>query len=332
MVFPIFLYAEFFEMNKEITVNEIIISSLSEETLEETVKFISSCQSVDESYVAWLGYSPEEIEAQLMDIMPSYQERCLIAIYNGAVCGFLGIYVSEEQTNFRLLGPYISLQESWNEIAINLLSALREKIPGHLSMAKVAFYEANVNCKRVYETNFFAQYNAEKTLIMDRSMNSLLGALNETINTRYYQSCDFNEFIQIHPTNAYFTGSEVVKRLDQFNRLIIAELDSRVIGYIYFEMLKSDECAEICFVNVSLGFRNRGIGSVLINRVITEVFKYNWINHIQISVRVNNEEAERLYTRIGFKEKSVIIALQRDLITNPWGDFTYHNICTDPDL
>lgn len=74
-------------------------------------------------------------------------------------------------------------------------------------------------------------------------------------------------------------------------------------------------------MNVSPEFRNRGIGSQLINQVIMEAFKYDWVNHIQISVRVNNQEAERLYARIGFKEENVIIALQRDLSLYPWGEF-----------
>ena len=139
------------EMNGVFTMNEIIISNLSEELMEETVKFISSCQSVDESFVGWLGYSPEEIKSQLMDLTTSFKERCLIAVDRGVVCGFLGVYVSEEQSSLRLLGPYVSKQKSWSEIAANLLSALKKKIPAHIKMAKVAFYEANVNCKRVYK-------------------------------------------------------------------------------------------------------------------------------------------------------------------------------------
>lgn len=303
--------------------NEIIISNLSEESMEDTAKFISSCQTVDESFIAWLGYSPEEIKSQLMDITPSFKERCFIAIDRGVVCGFLGIYVSEEQSTLRLLGPYVSTQKGWTEIAVNLLSALKKRIPAHLNLAKVAFYDANVNCKRVYEANCFTLYNAEKTLIMDnKSLISPLKVVNQKISVRYYQSSDFNDFISLHPTTAYFTGSEVVTRLNQYNQLIVAELDNRVIGYVYFEMLVSDGYAEICFLNVSPKFRSEGIGSELISRVITEAFKCDWVSHIQISVRVNNEEAERLYTRIGFKEKNVIIALQRDLKVCPWGDFT----------
>ena len=113
----------------------------------------------------------------------------------------------------------------------------------------------------------------------------------------------------------------MVSRLNNNNQLIVAELDNRVIGYAYFELFVSDGYAEICFVNVSPEFRGQGIGSALISRVITKAFEYNWVNHIQISVRVNNEAAERLYTRMGFKEKNVIVALQRDLNIYPWSDF-----------
>ena len=78
---------------------KVAICNLSEESMEETVKLISSSQSIDESFIAWLGYSPEEIKAQLMNITPLFTEGCLIAVDRDIICGFLGIYVSEEQSS-----------------------------------------------------------------------------------------------------------------------------------------------------------------------------------------------------------------------------------------
>ncbi|HBP64975.1 MAG TPA: GNAT family N-acetyltransferase [Desulfosporosinus sp.] len=303
--------------------NEIIISSLSEELMDETVKFISSFQSVDENFVAWLGYSPEEIRSQLGAETQPFKERCLIAVDRGVVCGFLGIHLSEEHSIARLLGPYVSLQKNWSDIALDLLKALKAKIPAHFSLVKVAFYAANVNCKQLYATNHFALYNAEKTLMLNsKGFTNSQKVINKQINFRSYQPTDYDKFIQIHPTAAYFTGAEVISRLNQYHRLVVAELDNCIIGYVYFEMLLSDGFAEICFLNVSPEFRNRSIGSLLMSEAVNEAFKLNWINHIEISVRVNNEGAERLYLRTGFKEKNVVIALQRDLNLFPWGDFT----------
>ena len=302
--------------------NEIIISSLSEELMDDTVKFISSCQIIDESFVGWLGYSPEEIKAQLGAETQPFKERCLIAVDRGVVCGFIGIYLVEEQSIARLLGPYVSLENSWTDIALDLLNALKEKIPAHINKAKVAFYGANVYCKGLYSTNHFTLYNAEKTLTLkSEDFTGFPKVFNEKINIRPYQSSDFDQFIHLHPTAAYFTGAQVVKRLNQYNRLIVAELDHRIIGYVYFEMLLSDKFAEICFLNVSPESRNSGIGSLFISEAVNEAFKHNWIDHIEISVRVNNEGAERLYLRSGFKEKNVVIALQRDLHLYPLGDF-----------
>ena len=120
--------------------DEVVISSLSEELINDTVRFISSCQTVDESFIAWLGYSSEEIKSQLLKLTPSFEERCLVAIDRGIVYGFLGMYVSGEQSSLRLLGPYVSTKKSWTKIAANLLSRFKEKIPSHIKMAKVAFY------------------------------------------------------------------------------------------------------------------------------------------------------------------------------------------------
>lgn len=296
------------------------IQSLSEETLEETALFIAQCQRREEAFVAWLGYSPDEIKQQLLNLTPNLSEAGVIALEQGAVCGFLGIYRSEEQKTLRLLGPYVASETSWKAIAVQLLSALNDKRPPQMTLAKVAFYEANQNCKALYEENCFEIYNAERTLVMDRlrvENPPILDAMTqESVHLRPYQPEDVKDFERIHPSGAYFTASEVVQQLDDHHQIIVAEQDQRVIGYVYYELLTSDGYAELCFLNVLPEFRGKGIGASLISRTITEAFKYSWIKEIQISVRVNNEGAERLYKRLGFIEKNVVIALQKSLTVN----------------
>jgi len=51
-----------------------------------------------------------------------------------------------------------------------------------------------------------------------------------------------------------------------------------------------------------------------------EAFQKDWVNNIQISVRLDNTEADKLYTRIGFVERNTILALQRNLDQYPLGE------------
>ena len=300
--------------------DNMIIVSLSEEQLEETAAFISSCQNLEESFVAWLGFSKEEIKSQLLTLELPYKESCFIAIQDSVVSAFLGIYVSEQQFTFRFLGPFIAAHLDWQQTAYKLFNTLSKRISAHLQTAKVAFYGENANCKTFYEANHFELYNAEKTLIFSRdSVGDLAKFENPPIKLRSYKSSDYDRFLQIHPSGAYFTASEVTSRISEYHQIIVAEVDEFTVGYVYFEMLPADQYAEICFLNVASSFRNNGIGSLLLCKAIQEAFQKDWVNNIQISVRVDNKEADKLYTRIGFFEKNTILALQRNLDKFPLG-------------
>lgn len=299
--------------------NALIIKQLDEQLLNDAAKFISTQQKNDTQFVAWLGYSTDEIKQQLLDLKPSYKENCLVAISNDTICGFLGAYRSEEQSVIRLLGPYIDCDKSFLAISKQLVAKMMDLIGKPYKLVKTAFYEANTNCGLLFEANGFELYNAEKTLILEKSgILDLVIPLNDQVIFAHYEQSDFDSFVSLHPTNAYYSASEVVEKLNFDNQLVLAKINEVAIGYVYFELLKSDQIAEICFLNVNSGYRSRGIGSMLIGKAVHESFNNEWINAIQISVRVENKKAENLYTRVGFKEKNTIFAYQRDLENDPW--------------
>ncbi len=299
--------------------NTLFIKQLDEQLLTDAANFISVQQKNDSQFVAWLGYSTDEIKQQLLDLKPSYNENCLVAISNDTICGFLGAYRSEEQSVIRLLGPYVDCENSFLAISKQLVGQMMASIGKPYKIVKTAFYEANINCSLLFEANGFELYNAEKTLILEKlDILDLVIPFNDQVKFSPYEQSDFNSFVSLHPTNAYYSANEVVERLNFDNQLVLAKINDVAIGYVYFELLKSDQIAEICFLNVNSGYRNSGIGSMLIGKAVNEAFKNEWINAIQISVRVENKKAENLYTRVGFKEKNTIFAYQRDLENDPW--------------
>jgi len=93
----------------------------------------------------------------------------------------------------------------------------------------------------------------------------------------------------------------------------MAVLDDRVVGYVYYEDFKADGFADICFLNVLQSARNRRIGTKLIEKAIEDSFKKSKIKRIEISVRVDNTAAFRLYQRLGFKETITYLAYELKL-------------------
>ena len=90
----------------------------------------------------------------------------------------------------------------------------------------------------------------------------------------------------------------------------MAVMDDRVVGYVYYEDFKADGFTDICFLNVLQSAQNKKIGTKLIEKAIEDSFKKSEIKKIEISVRVNNTAAFRLYQRLGFKETITYLAYE----------------------
>ncbi len=131
-----------------------------------------------------------------------------------------------------------------------------------------------------------------------------------TVEIRPYRDSDFIGFLNIHPKGVYFNAPYIVQNLNDLHSLVMAVLDGRVVGYVYYEDFKADGFSDICFLNVLQSAQNKKIGTKLIEKAIEDSFKKSEIKRIEISVRVNNTAAFRLYQRLGFKETITYLAYE----------------------
>jgi ribosomal protein S18 acetylase RimI-like enzyme len=89
---------------------------------------------------------------------------------------------------------------------------------------------------------------------------------------------------------------------------LLACIDSRPIGYALVHMRRgeetwatSDRIAELETLAVLPGFRGRGVGSLLIDRVYDELRRLR-VGHLSVSVIASNVDAVRFYKRLGLLE------------------------------
>ena len=85
---------------------------------------------------------------------------------------------------------------------------------------------------------------------------------------------------------------------------IVAEARQGILGFLLGVVERAYE-ARILILAVDDGVRKRGIGTTLVH-LFTERFRLAGIRRLNLEVRVTNENAIRLYERLGFERRKII--------------------------
>lgn len=90
-----------------------------------------------------------------------------------------------------------------------------------------------------------------------------------------------------------------------FNHLLIAKMSDEIVGFIDY-MVTFDNCS-ICRIAVKKAYQNKGIGTLLINKMISYLAKYSEakVNTIALEVSEKNENAIKFYLKNGFVKVAV---------------------------
>ena len=96
---------------------------------------------------------------------------------------------------------------------------------------------------------------------------------------------------RIHPTNDA-----------QILRWYHIKTDDKYIGAIWLEKVLTDDFAVLGIFIVDKDFRNKGIGTKAIDKIIKKDLPYMHTNKILLRVRAENERAIKCYNKVGFTE------------------------------
>ncbi len=102
----------------------------------------------------------------------------------------------------------------------------------------------------------------------------------------------------------FFSKTKIIDDLNRniFSKYFIYQEKSNIIGFInYYDLY---DRFEISYIEVKEEFRNKKIGSILLNHLI-ELGKEKRINNITLEVNVNNKFALMLYEKYEFKKVAI---------------------------
>lgn len=289
------------------------IRELEVKELHTVAEWLFHMNEQDHHYVAWMASDQNEIFEQIWTLTQFKEPLAYVAWEGEEIIGFLGILPFFEQKLCRLLGPFAVKDQE------NVIDHLWDKASLtaqlHFDVVKVACFEANDELVSFSNRHQFELYNVEHTLAVLKKNYDPSSEKGESIVELHAE--DRSALDVLHPSAAYYTTNEMLKlSQEEGNHLWGYQLDGSLIGYIYMEMITSDE-AEICFVQVSADHRSHGIGSTLIHHALQYAFFALGLEVVTISVRLQNTQAEALYKQFGFNKIQTVHAYQKEMKSEP---------------
>ena len=91
---------------------------------------------------------------------------------------------------------------------------------------------------------------------------------------------------------------------------IVAVEDRKFIGFAV-GTITYEEKGKIILIGVDKDYRNKGIGSKLLKRLLL-IFSLKGVNEVELEVRVSNSDAIKFYEKRGFKKKERISGYYED--------------------
>ncbi len=105
-----------------------------------------------------------------------------------------------------------------------------------------------------------------------------------------------------------YTEKECFDRLSDYS--LVAEIEGEIVGFVFGSVHESNNMAiiptgrlylEIDDIYVAKTYRNKGIGSILLNRIIQVAHDYAIENFLLYSANKNIEQILKFYKSHGFK-------------------------------
>ncbi|RWZ58911.1 GNAT family N-acetyltransferase [Halobacillus fulvus] len=298
----------------------MIIRELEVKDLHTVAEWLFHMNEQDDHFVAWLASDPNEIFEQIWTLTQFHDPLAFVAWEGEDVIGFLGLLPFFDQKLCRLLGPFALQNE--DDVIEKLWDKASLTVMLHFDMAKVACFQSNEALLHFAKRHEFELYNVEKTLALHKHTFEPLSEDNSPIVDVLED--DAEAIDRLHPSAAYYTTQEMMRLAREPDNFLWGyQKDGEIVGYLYFETITDGNEGEVCFLNVASTEQGEGIGSCLLEYALHYAFYALGLTCVTISVRTQNQKAEKLYLQFGFREINTIFAYQKEIRKAPLPN-TFH--------
>jgi len=286
------------------------------ENIREVASFISALNQQAGHHVGYCGEQAEEIEETLMNEFSelALNDSVFVAYHNNEISGVIGFDVDVEKRQADVWGPFIKNEQDWLTIAIPLWNTGVKMIKDHVDTLFGFYNVKHGNAKQLMEKVNGINKGNHIVLCAHRSDST-----SRLMNNDYFDLIPelYSSFITLHDAafpNTYYSGQEIIDRLDSDNRVLVAVTSDRKLqGYCYVISEPEFHEGTIEFIAVSPAYRKQGIGADLIKSALDYLFMEKQIEETTLCVAANNVQAVNVYLKAGFVLKHELASYRIEL-------------------
>lgn len=284
----------------------IIIHAISYERIKELAAFIARLNREKQHHVGFCGDQEGEIAGTLSEEFSDLEldTSFVVAYEHERIIGVLGFDVDLERGVAEVWGPFIDEESRWNDIANELWRAGMNQLDDKVTTLHSFYNEENKRALQFMDGMPSAYLHSHLVLVCTRSSF----AYAPDHHTLQEITPDYvNAFIALHEAsfpNTYYSGQEIMSRLQDDHRIFIAMDSSQsLLGYVYVEADCEAQEGNIEFIAVSPHAQGQGLGTSLIQEALRFLLLDRKIDEITLCVQEDNRKAISLYQKAGFQQK-----------------------------
>ncbi|MGH2756078.1 MAG: GNAT family N-acetyltransferase [Actinomycetota bacterium] len=273
----------------------------SEDGVAEVVAFMARLNREATHHVFYCDEEDTALRRSLAGFSLPPEKTFVIARESGKIRGVLGFDADMRLGRAWAYGPFIEHAEQ-RQTAEALWNAAEPLLPAEVREIELAFDVRNKGLERFVEHHRMSHYRDLSVLSLRHDDWSPV-ALG-THDVEPLRDDDVKAFERLHDEMfpaTFWAGPDVVGRLNDERRVLVAKRSGAVIGYVYSEVDPSIGQGGIEFLAVAPDLRRRGVGNALVESSLRWIFSVPEVDEVFVIVDDENPAGERLFGGFGFR-------------------------------
>ena len=273
----------------------------SEEDLSEIVAFMARLNREASHHVFYCDEDETALRQSLSEFAIPPEQTFVVARENGVIQGVLGFDADTRLGRAWAYGPFVDHAEH-SQVAEFLWRVSVPLLPQEVVQLELAFDVRNKGLERFAESHGMTLYTDMLVLALrnDEWARLTLGKHEIGDLAPHHREA----FGKLHETSfpaTFWTTQEIIDRLDERRRVLIAENNGEVIGYIYAEVDTPTRQGGIEFLAVEPDRRRSGVGNALVEESLRWLFSVPDVDEVFVIVDDENPAGRLLFEGFGFR-------------------------------